>query len=246
MRVEGLSFSYQTSERRVPVLADIDLEVSAGERLAILGPSGCGKTTLMYILAGLLTPEAGRVWVGGEPLTSRRRQTAFILQDYGLLPWKTVRQNVALGPEIRKQPAAETGQRVDATLSELGLSNHQGAYPSQLSGGQKQRVAIARALVLDPDLMLMDEPFSALDALTRERLQDELYLLWRKRRMTMLIVTHSIEEAVFLGRRVAVMSPWPNRLAFVQSPMDGLEYRKTAAFHQACLEVRKRLEECHT
>lgn len=244
VRVEGLHFSYKTPSGRIPVLSNVNLDIPAGDTVAILGPSGCGKTTFLYILAGLLQPDSGQVLIRGKPLTSRRLQTALILQEYGLLPWKTVWQNVALGLQIRKRPKAEIKDRVEKVLAEMGLSAHRNAYPNQLSGGQKQRVAVARALVLDPDLLLMDEPFSALDALTRERLQDEMLLLWKRHKITMVIVTHSIEEAVFLGQRVVVFSPRLRQIAAViPSLMNEVGYRKTDAFYKTCLQVRKHLEE---
>lgn len=242
IRIENLCFTYGKSGGGRPVLEDINLSITKGERVAIIGPSGCGKTTLLYILAGLVPPTTGAVWVDGEPVRARRWQTALILQEYGLLPWKTVWQNVALGLEIRRQDRRYVKEKVDDILQELGLGEFGGAYPATLSGGQKQRVAVARALALQPDLLLMDEPFSALDALAREQLQDELLLLGMRRQITLALVTHSIGEAVFLGRKVIILSPQPGRIeAIVETASGELDYRDTKDYHEQCGIVRRHL-----
>ena len=174
----------------------------------MVGPSGCGKTTLLNLMAGLLKPTSGEMLVAGAPAEPRRPGTALILQDYGLLPWKSVRSNVALGLQIRRAPL----EAADRALAEVGLADLAHRWPHQLSGGQRQRVAIARALALEPDLLLMDEPFSALDALTREEMQEMLLNIWKRRGTSMVLVTHSIAEAVYVGQHIIVMSPRPGRL----------------------------------
>ena len=180
--IENLVVTYKTPSANVEALGGVSFRVATGEICAIIGPSGCGKSTLLYVLAGLLPHFEGRVMVDGEPVRPGRRKTALILQDYGLLPWKNVFENVALGLEIRGVAHAERKEKVTALLRELDLYEVRQLYPGQLSGGQRQRVAIARVLALNPDLLLMDEPFSSLDALTREALQESLLEIWRRSR----------------------------------------------------------------
>lgn len=203
-----------------------------------MGPSGCGKTTLLNLMAGLLLPTAGSLMVGGRPVAPRRPGTALILQDYGLLPWKSVRANAALGLQIRGLPL----DKADQGLEEVGLADLGHRWPNQLSGGQRQRVAIARSLALEPDLLLMDEPFSALDALTREEMQDLLRSIWRRRQTTLVLVTHSIAEAVYLGEQILVLSPRPGRVAgHIRNPYSG--DRRSSGFHQMTNAVRDALEQ---
>ena len=203
----------------------------------MVGPSGCGKTTLLSLLAGLLRPAEGNLQVAGEPVSPRRPGTALIMQDYGLLPWKTVRENAALGLVIRNLPT----DRADQALVEVGLKDLGNRWPHQLSGGQRQRVAIARSLALDPDLLLMDEPFSALDALTREEMQDMLLSIWQRHGTSMVLVTHSIAEAVYLGHQIMVLSPRPGRVVghFHNSAVGD---RRGRPFHELINTVRDALE----
>jgi NitT/TauT family transport system ATP-binding protein len=240
----GLTYPAQGGEADAAAgtvaLEGLDLAIADGEPVAVIGPSGCGKSTLLLAIAGLVTPTVGELRVAGETAHGARLRTALILQDFGLLPWKTVRRNAELGLTIRGVPAAERRARGERALADVGLAEVGDAYPAELSGGMRQRVAIARALALDADLLLMDEPLSALDALTREDLQDLLLALWAERGMTMLLVTHSIEEAVFLGRRIVVMTPHPGRVAAViDNPSMGTEgYRQTAEFHSLTDQLR--------
>ncbi len=244
VEISGLRVTYHAIERVVRALDGLDMRLDDGEPVAIIGPSGCGKSTLLLTLAGLVAPDGGRVLVAEEPVTGPRRRTALILQGFGLLPWKTVEHNVALGLEIRGIPDRERRRVVLDALERLGLAGFAHAYPGELSGGMQQRVALARALALDADLLLMDEPLSALDALTREDLQNLLLALWRQRGHTAVLVTHSIEEAVFLGRRILVLSPRPGRVAAViENPeMGETAYRSAQAFLKRCVEVRRVLE----
>jgi NitT/TauT family transport system ATP-binding protein len=236
---------YEGSDRQVRALDALTLEVADGEPVAIIGPSGCGKSTLLLLAAGLLSPTAGAVNVSGAPVAGPRRETALILQDFGLLPWKTVAANAALGLTIRGVSPAETHSRAAAALEQVGLAEFARAYPGELSGGMRQRVALARAVALDTDLLLMDEPLSALDALKREDLQDVLLELWRTRRHTQVLVTHSIEEAVFLGRRVVVISPRPGSVwAVVDNPaMGSAGYRSSEEFFRVVTKLRAALAE---
>ncbi|MGD8251175.1 MAG: ABC transporter ATP-binding protein [Desulfobacterales bacterium] len=226
------------------VLSGISFTVPAGESLSIIGPSGCGKTTLLYILAGLLTPTSGTVAVQGGGGTHSAGKTAFILQDFGLFPWKTASDNIGLGLQLKGMPSADRRAVVGLLMKELGLEGFENRYPAQLSGGQKQRVAIARALAVRPDLILMDEPFSSLDALSRERLQDTMVEMWRRRQVTTIIVTHSVEEAVILGSRVLILTDRPTRVkAIVDNGDVGTPgYRTHDRYFQRIKEVRRVLE----
>jgi len=248
---DKVSLTYEGSDRTVRALDTLELTVAAGEPVAVIGPSGCGKSTMLLLAAGLLAPSAGAVRVGGgadadgEPLAGPRRETALILQDFGLLPWKTVEANAGLGLEVRGVPADERRRRSAEALERVGLGEFAHAYPAELSGGMRQRLALARAVALDADLLLMDEPLSALDALKREDLQDVLLELWQRRGHTQVLVTHSIEEAVFLGRRVVVMTPRPGRVAaIVDNPeMGEAGYRNSELYHERCVRLRRVLSE---
>jgi len=205
----------QFDPREGPVLEGISFAVADGETMSVIGPSGCGKTTLLYILAGLTAPTSGTIAVGGRDAGADSGRISIILQDYGLFPWKTLAQNVGLGLKIQNRPPEVRRRVTEALLQELGLSGLERRYPTQLSGGQQQRVAIARALATDPDLLLMDEPFSSLDALTREHLQNTMLDMWQRKGLSYIIVTHSVEEAVFLGRSIVVLSDRPTRIKTV-------------------------------
>ncbi|OQA46228.1 MAG: Aliphatic sulfonates import ATP-binding protein SsuB [Chloroflexi bacterium ADurb.Bin325] len=193
-------------------LDDMSLQVAAGEYLAIVGPSGCGKSTLLRLLAGLLRPISGEVLWRGEPLTEPRREIGFVFQRANLMPWRTVLGNIMLPLEIAGLAQADRTQRAHDLISLVNLEGFADAYPSQLSGGMQQRVTLARALVYEPSVLLLDEPFGALDALTRERMNAEMMRIWSLRRPAVVMVTHSISEAVFLADRVIVMSPRPGRV----------------------------------
>ncbi|MGI9861013.1 ABC transporter ATP-binding protein [Moorella naiadis] len=243
IRVTGVSYAYVNNGLEAPALVDMSFTVPAGQTCVLIGPSGCGKTTLLYLLAGLLKPTRGEIQINAAPVTRPRRQTAIILQDYGLLPWKTVWKNAALGLDLRGYPRRQQEGILAPLLADLGLAGLEKRYPAQLSGGQKQRVAIARALSLEPDTLLMDEPFSALDALTREGLQQTLVDIRRQRRLTTVLVTHNIEEAVFLGQQIVVLTAAPGRLkAILENPEAGSpDYRFSGTFHHNCTRVRQHL-----
>ena len=243
LEFDSVSMVYEGSDRAVRALDALSLAVAEGEPLAVIGPSGCGKSTLLLLAAGLLRATSGRVLVAGAPVAGPRRETALILQDFGLLPWKTVEHNAALGLTVRGVTRVEAQQRVGAALERVGLAEFARSYPGELSGGMRQRLALARAVALDADLLLMDEPLSALDALKREDLQEVLLELWQRRGHTQVLVTHSIEEAVFLGRRVVVMSPRPGRVAaVVDNPgMGGGGYRSSETFYRVATTLRELL-----
>jgi NitT/TauT family transport system ATP-binding protein len=199
-----------TGRSAVHALGPVDLSIGDDEFLCVVGPSGCGKSTLLKIIAGLLAPSTGEIAV--EVSGDHRIPIAMVFQDYGIYPWKTVRANVELGLRLSRRPAAERREIADDWLARLGLTDFADVYPSALSGGMRQRVSIARALAIDPEVLLMDEPFAALDAQLREVLQDELLAIWQAKRRTVVFVTHSLEEALLLGDRVVVMSARPGRV----------------------------------
>ena len=196
----------------VVALANIDLEIAPGELVCLLGPSGCGKSTLLNAIAGFLPPSAGEIRVDGHPVVAPGPDRGVVFQEYALFPWMTVNDNVAFGMEQKGLARAEIDRRVAAYLAMLGLADFRDRYPKDLSGGMRQRVAIARVLALDSPILLMDEPFGALDALTRRNLQDELLRIWGDLHKTIVFVTHSIEEAIYLADRVVVMTYRPGTI----------------------------------
>jgi NitT/TauT family transport system ATP-binding protein len=193
-------------------LADISFGVKRGEFVCFVGPSGCGKTTLVNLMAGFERPTQGSVAIGGRTVLAPSIRHVTIFQDYGLLPWRTVKKNVELGLESQKIPARERAQKVEALIKRVGLENFINHHPWQLSGGMRQRVAIARALAVEPEIIFMDEPLGSLDALTRMALQEEILALCREKGTTIVLVTHDVEEAVFLADRIIVMTPGPGRI----------------------------------
>ncbi|GGJ78842.1 ABC transporter ATP-binding protein [Pilimelia anulata] len=197
---------------RVTALDDVSFDVRAGEFLAVVGPSGCGKSTLLDLLGGLAAPSSGRILIDGAPVTGPGLDRGVVFQQYALLPWRTARGNVEFGLEAKSVPRRQRADRARGYLDLVGLAGFADRYPHQLSGGMKQRVAIARSLAFDPEVLLMDEPFAALDAQTREGLQDELVGLWRRTGKTIVFITHGIDEAVYLGQRVVVLTSRPGRV----------------------------------
>ncbi len=212
LELRGVAKEFVLQDQRILALSGADLTVRKGEFLCLIGASGCGKSTLLRIVAGFEKPSAGEVLMWGKPVVGPGPDRGMVFQDYGLFPWLTVRQNIGFGPAARGQSKSVVRETVDRFVEIVGLGKFADAYPHQLSGGMKQRVAIARVLANDAEVLLMDEPFGALDAMTRERLQEELLDLWAKTGLTVLFVTHSIEEAIFLSDRVVVMAPGPGRI----------------------------------
>ena len=200
---------FQTAEREVVALKDINLDIPQGQFVCLLGPSGCGKSTLLNAVAGFAPPSSGSITVDGQPVTAPGPERGMVFQEYALFPWMTVEDNFAFGLQIKGQPKAQIKATVDKLLNMLSLQDFRNRYPKDLSGGMRQRVAIARVLALDSPIMLMDEPFGALDALTRRNLQDELLRIWSELKKTIIFVTHSIEEAIYLADRIVVMTYRP-------------------------------------
>ncbi|MCS7179038.1 MAG: ABC transporter ATP-binding protein [Anaerolineae bacterium] len=213
LRVEHLHMAYPRPEGWLEVLRDLSFQVAEGEFLTIIGPSGCGKTTLLRLIAGLARPVSGQILLRGQPISRPSRQVGFVFQKPALLPWRTTLENVALPLEVDGYSRKEALQKARALLRWVGLEGFENASPAHLSGGMAQRVALARALIHDPSVLLLDEPFGSLDALTRETLARELARLWEERRGTVVMVTHSVSEAVFLADRVLVLTPRPATLA---------------------------------
>ncbi|AFQ44104.1 ABC transporter ATP-binding protein [Desulfosporosinus meridiei] len=245
IEVSHCDFIYNQGKSQVKVYDDFNLTIERGESLVLIGPSGCGKSTLLYLLSGLLKPTVGKIKIFGESVKGTRQKTAFILQEYGLFPWLTVEQNVSLGLRVRHTVKRSYKPLVEEMIRKMGLGEVKHNFPSQLSGGQRQRVALARALTLQPDLLLMDEPLSALDALTRERLQGLLLEIWQEQKLTTVLVTHSIEEAVFLGSRILVLLDGrPTKVVGeITNPLVGKPgYRQTEEFFQKTSYVRSLLE----
>jgi NitT/TauT family transport system ATP-binding protein len=209
LAVEGLTAAYDQSGGRLPVLDSVSFQVQETEFLCLVGPSGCGKTTLLKLIAGLQQPTTGQIRLAGRAVHRPSRDVGFVFQDPTLMDWRTVRENVTLPLELNGTGREKAGRKAQTLLDLVGLTGFEDAYPAELSGGMAQRVALARALVHDPQLLLLDEPFGALDALTRERMGRELLRIWQARRKTVVLVTHSVPEAVFLADRVLVLGPRP-------------------------------------
>jgi len=211
--IRGVGKTYELNGQKIEALRDANLVVRKGEFVCLIGASGCGKSTLLRIVAGFEPPSAGQALMWDKPVGGPAPDRGMVFQDYGLFPWLSVRENIGFGPSSRGRPKSEVQDTVEHFVSMIGLRRFADAYPHQLSGGMKQRVAIARVLANEAEIVLMDEPFGALDAMTRERLQDELLDIWQRTKLTVLFVTHSIEEAIFLADRVVVMEPGPGRIA---------------------------------
>jgi ABC-type nitrate/sulfonate/bicarbonate transport system ATPase subunit len=250
IEVKQLTFEYTSGQ---PVFQDFNWSVQKGEAWTILGPSGCGKSTMLYLIAGLRFPLSGQILVSGKSLSRPRPQSGLIIQDYGLLPWATVRENVRLGLDIRRfygpdgkhSPLVSSVSEDDvvAWLDQLGLSGQADKFPGQISGGQRQRCAIARTLVLQPDLLLMDEPFSSLDAPTREGLQNLMIELWQNHHLTMITVTHLIEEAAILGQKILLLNNPPNQTVQIfENPSFGKQnVRSDGEYLHLCQVLREQL-----
>jgi NitT/TauT family transport system ATP-binding protein len=207
--VSGVNKIFASADREVVALKDIQLEIPQGQFVCLLGPSGCGKSTLLNAIAGFSLPTSGSITADGKTVTGPGPDRGMVFQEYALFPWMTVEKNIAFGLEIKGTPTAQINDTVATLLAKLGLTDFRSRYPKDLSGGMRQRVAIARILALDSPIMLMDEPFGALDALTRRNLQDELLRIWAELGKTVIFVTHSIEEAIYLADRIVVMTYRP-------------------------------------
>lgn len=236
LEVQSLHKRFETQGNPFLALEDISLKVYPNEFVSIVGSSGCGKSTLLNIIAGLTPPSSGQVLMDGEPIEGPGPDRGMICQSYTLFPWLSVADNIGFGLELRKVPKAERRDRIGHYLAVVGLSQFAQSYPKQLSGGMRQRVAIARALANDPEVLLMDEPFGALDAQTREQMQQFMLNLWERTHITILMITHDVEEAVFLSQRIYVMVPCPGRIKeeilVGLPPQDEVETRLKSEFMQ--------------
>jgi ABC-type nitrate/sulfonate/bicarbonate transport system ATPase subunit len=212
IEIRGVHKEFVKGERRVLALQDIDLTVAQHEFVAILGPSGCGKSTLLNMVAGFDRPTRGSVKVEGEEIVDPSPRRCVVFQEPALFPWLTVMDNVVFGPKNRRQPAAEYRPRAAQIIEQVGLRGFEASYPAELSGGMRQRVGIARVLIMEPRVLLMDEPFGSLDAQTRSLMQELLLALWQRHQQTVLFITHDIEEALLLADRVCVMTARPGRI----------------------------------
>jgi len=212
IQINKVSKVFSSGSREVVALEDINLDVQRGAFICLLGPSGCGKSTLLNAVAGFSPPSSGSILIDGKPVQAPGPDRGMVFQEYALFPWMTVEKNIAFGLEIKKQPKAMIREKVDGLLQMLKLQDFRDRYPKDLSGGMRQRVAIARVLALDSPIMLMDEPFGALDSLTRRNLQDELLRIWTEFRKTIIFVTHSIEESIYLADRIIVMTYRPGKI----------------------------------
>jgi NitT/TauT family transport system ATP-binding protein len=244
IEARGLGLTFQTADGPVHALKDVNLRIERGDFVSFIGPSGCGKTTFLRIAADLETPTAGTITVNGMPPAAAREARAYgyVFQAAGLFPWRTIGGNVRLPLEIMGYPKAERAERARAVLELVELGGFEKKYPWQLSGGMQQRASIARALAFDADILLMDEPFGALDEIVRDRLNEELLALWARTGKTIAFVTHSIPEAVFLSTRIVVMSPRPGRVTdVIESPLPRerpLHIRESRAFLEIAARVR--------
>ncbi|MDI3328817.1 MAG: ABC transporter ATP-binding protein [Alicyclobacillaceae bacterium] len=244
--VDQVSMRFESHGQSVTALESVSFAVAPGEFISLLGPSGCGKTTLLRLIADLLEPTGGRILISGtNPKEARlRRRYGIVFQQPVLYDWRTVRKNVELPLELLGTGRSERSRKAVELLALVGLERFADRYPWELSGGMQQRVAIARALALDPPILLMDEPFAALDEFTRERLQDELLQIWARTRKTVIFVTHSIPEAVYLSDRIIVLSPHPGRLnTIAEVPLPrprSPQIREDPRFHQLVADIRRR------
>lgn len=239
--VEDVSVSYEAAGKRVMALEHLCLEVAKGAICAMIGPSGCGKSTLLKVIAGLHSDYRGAVFLNGSVPDPKRDRIGFVPQQYGLLNWATAYENAVLGLKIKGDDPKKEKEHISSLLGDLGLTELQKKYPLQLSGGEQQRVAIARAFLLKPQVLLMDEPFSALDAINREKMQGIFLSLWEKYAVTTVFVTHSVEEALCVGQRIALLTPGPGRIAkIIDNPLFGREdLRLCKDYYDLALELRR-------
>jgi NitT/TauT family transport system ATP-binding protein len=250
--ISSLSLTFETSDGPVQALSEIELAIEGGEFVSLIGPSGCGKTTLLRVIADLETPTSGTIMVNGlTPAEARlERAYGYVFQAPALYPWRTIARNIALPLEIMGLPKKERKERVSRNLDLVNLTGFENRFPWQLSGGMQQRASIARALAFDPDLLLMDEPFGARDEIVRDKLNEQLLRLWNKTQKTVVFVTHSIPEAVFLSTKIVVMSPRPGRIHDIIDcgfPRDRtLEIRETPQFLEIANRVRHGLRQGHS
>lgn len=242
INIDGLSVKYHNADGDILALDGLSITVETGGIYTFIGPSGCGKSTLLYVLSGILKDYTGLVMINGRPVNPREQRIGLVLQNYGLLPWKSVRENVILGKKI-KDRRTDIDEYDRYLLRQLGIEELLGRYPKNLSGGQQQRVALARAFMMKPELLLLDEPFSALDAITREEMQELFLDIWKEHRVTTIFITHSVDEALYLGQKIAVFSPPPGKIMeVIDNPcfrLDHVRYRDD--YYEMSMKLRNLL-----
>ncbi|WZL72262.1 ABC transporter ATP-binding protein [Clostridiaceae bacterium 35-E11] len=243
--IQELTVKYPTEDGEITALENINMQLATGEICAVIGPSGSGKSTLLKVLAGIIKDYTGTILVNHCSLDARIQRIGFIPQEYGLLDWKSVYDNALLSLKIKDKKKKQNQLHIDKVIRQLGLESLKLRYPYQLSGGQRQRVAIARAFILSPNLLLMDESFSALDAITREEIQDIFLDVWKENQVTTILVTHSITEAIYLGNKIAIFSKSPGKLVkMMDNPLFGIEnLREKEEYYQLNIQLRKMLKE---
>ncbi|MEN6392161.1 MAG: ABC transporter ATP-binding protein [Syntrophomonas sp.] len=245
--IKDLSVSYQGKNENTLALDRLTIDIGRGDIYTFIGPSGCGKSTLLYVLSGILRDYEGQVTIDSQPINARTQRIGLILQNYGLLPWKNVYHNIMLGTKIKngQKSLDEYGRYI---VDQLGIEHLLSRYPRELSGGQQQRVAIARAFILKPDLLLMDEPFSALDAITREEMQELFLKIWKQNSVTTVFITHSVDEALYLGSKIVVFSSPPGRIMeVIDNPCFRLDnLRFSDEYYDISMKLRTILGAVHT
>ncbi len=240
LEIKDLSVTYQSSDESYTALQNINLSLPSGGTCAIIGPSGCGKSTLLKVLAGIITDYEGKVLFDGNPILPSKQKIGFIPQNYGLLPWKNVYENICLGVKLKNRQLKVNKSSVEFMMRQLGIDGLEKRYPGELSGGQQQRVSLARSFLLKPDLLLMDEPFSALDAITREEIQDVFLEVWKRQAISTILVTHYVEEAVYLGQKIIILSSHLGQVSkIIDNPLfGGKDIRKDKEFFELSLYLR--------
>ena len=245
IEIKNLSVNYQSEKETYTALENINLTIQAGSTCVIIGPSGCGKSTLLKVIAGIIHAYDGSVEIDGVKVSPVDKKIGFIGQNYGLLPWKNVYDNIALGVKIKEKNKKIDKNAIESLMKQLGLDGLGKRYPAELSGGQQQRVSLARAFLLKPDLLLMDEPFSALDAITREEIQDVFLRVWKKNAVSTILVTHYVEEAVYLGQKIVILSAKPGKVSrVIENPLFGQnDIRQEKLFFDLSIQLKKIIKE---
>ncbi|HAF31451.1 MAG TPA: nitrate/sulfonate/bicarbonate ABC transporter ATP-binding protein [Anaerovibrio sp.] len=242
--IENLSVNYKSDSDVYTAISGINLTIPEGGTLAVIGPSGCGKSTLLKAVAGLIPEYEGTIKINGDELNPKKQTIGFMPQNYGLLPWRTVIDNIRLGMKIKRAPELLDRKVLKKLMRQLGIEGLGHRYPAELSGGQQQRVALARVFALQPDVLLMDEPFSALDAITREEMQDVFLKLWQKNNVSTIFVTHYVEEALYLGQRIAILSASSGNInRIVDNPLfGGKDIRQNPEFFEMSLKLKNSIK----
>lgn len=242
IKIKDLTVKYKSKGEEVLALDRLSIDIPKGDIYTFIGPSGCGKSTLLHALSGILKDYEGTIEIDGSKVNPKIHRIGLVLQNYGLLPWKTIEENAFLGLKIKGEKEDEYAKYI---LEKLGLTSLLKRYPKELSGGQKQRVAIARAFILKSDLLLMDEPFSALDAITREEMQELFLKIWKENKVTTVFITHSVEEALYLGRKIIVLSPSPGKVfKVIENNIFGMDnLRFNDEYYEKLKEIRKIINE---